>query len=163
MDKLITHVAAADVEDEFTALAMTWPLWESKTHPQVYNCCSSGISWQRQCSSKQTKSLTTHRFFVPLSSPDGNRKHKCKYKSKNRIQIRTHFLQQTNLAKTPRKNFKTDRKIWKLTRCKKNIFFLQIFFLSVCLLLPPFSTEYKEPGAKTICAQKYTGKLIKQD
>jgi len=34
MDKLITHVAAADVEDEFTALAMTWPLWESKTHPQ---------------------------------------------------------------------------------------------------------------------------------
>ena len=28
-------------------------------------CCSSGISWQRECSSKQTKSLTTHRLFVP--------------------------------------------------------------------------------------------------
>ena len=35
MDKLITHVAAANVEDSFTALAMTWPLWESKTHPQA--------------------------------------------------------------------------------------------------------------------------------
>ena len=35
MDKLITHVAAADVEDSFTALALTWPLWESRTHPQA--------------------------------------------------------------------------------------------------------------------------------
>ena len=35
MDKLITHVPAADVEDSFTALALTWPLWESRTHPQV--------------------------------------------------------------------------------------------------------------------------------
>jgi len=35
MDKLITHVPAEDVKDEFTALAMTWPLWDSRTHPQT--------------------------------------------------------------------------------------------------------------------------------
>ena len=35
MEKLITHVPAADVEDSFTALALTWPLWESRTHPQA--------------------------------------------------------------------------------------------------------------------------------
>merc|ERR1712083_349241 len=33
-DKLITHVAAKDVEDSYTALAMSWPVWDSKTHPQ---------------------------------------------------------------------------------------------------------------------------------
>ena len=35
MEKLITHIEAADVEDSYTATAMTWPLWESRTHPQV--------------------------------------------------------------------------------------------------------------------------------
>jgi len=34
MNTLITHVPAADVTDEFKTLAKTWPLWESKTHPQ---------------------------------------------------------------------------------------------------------------------------------
>ena len=59
------------------------------------NCCSSGISWQRKCSAELTKSLTTHRLFVPLSNPDGNHKCKCKickYKTKNRIQTQTQFL-----------------------------------------------------------------------
>jgi len=35
MDKLVTHVAAEDVTDEFKELAMTWPLWDSGTHPQT--------------------------------------------------------------------------------------------------------------------------------
>lgn len=35
MDKLITHVPAADVTDDFKDLALTWPLWESRTHPQA--------------------------------------------------------------------------------------------------------------------------------
>eukprot|EP00092_Neocalanus_flemingeri_P026182 GFUD01028379.1.p1 GENE.GFUD01028379.1~~GFUD01028379.1.p1 ORF type:complete len:226 (-),score=48.09 GFUD01028379.1:291-887(-) len=35
MDKLITHVSAADVTDEFKDTALTWPLWESRTHPQT--------------------------------------------------------------------------------------------------------------------------------
>ena len=44
MDKLITHVPAADVEDSFTALALTWPLWESRTHPQVRTLWSLSYS-----------------------------------------------------------------------------------------------------------------------
>jgi len=35
MDKLITHVPAGEVEEAFKELALTWPLWESRTHPQV--------------------------------------------------------------------------------------------------------------------------------
>ena len=32
--KLCTVTAAADVQDDFKDLALTWPLWDSKTHPQ---------------------------------------------------------------------------------------------------------------------------------
>ena len=35
MEKLITHVKAAEVEDSYTATALSWPLWESCCHPQV--------------------------------------------------------------------------------------------------------------------------------
>jgi len=35
MDKLITHVAAEDVKEEFKETAMNWPLWDSRTHPQT--------------------------------------------------------------------------------------------------------------------------------
>jgi len=35
MAKLITHVAAADVTDSFRDTALTWPLWDSRTHPQT--------------------------------------------------------------------------------------------------------------------------------
>jgi len=35
MDKLMTHVAAADVSEEYKETAMTWPLWDSRTHPQT--------------------------------------------------------------------------------------------------------------------------------
>jgi len=34
MVKLITYVAAADVEESFKETALTWPLWDSRTHPQ---------------------------------------------------------------------------------------------------------------------------------
>ena len=52
------------------------------------NCCSSGISWQRECSAKQTKSLTTHRLFVPcralmaITNINANTKPKIRYKYK---------------------------------------------------------------------------------
>jgi len=35
MDKLITYVAAADVSESFREKAMTWPLWDSRLHPQT--------------------------------------------------------------------------------------------------------------------------------
>jgi len=35
MDKLITYVAAAKVSEEFRETALTWPLWDSKMHPQA--------------------------------------------------------------------------------------------------------------------------------
>jgi hypothetical protein len=35
MDKLITHILAADVDAAFAAAAAEWPVWDSKTHPQV--------------------------------------------------------------------------------------------------------------------------------
>jgi len=35
MVELITHVAAADVTDSFKETALTWPLWDSRTHPQT--------------------------------------------------------------------------------------------------------------------------------
>lgn len=34
MNKLITHIAEADVSAEFKSSAAEWPLWDSVTHPQ---------------------------------------------------------------------------------------------------------------------------------
>lgn len=34
MDKLITYVAAVDVSESFRETALTWPLWDSRLHPQ---------------------------------------------------------------------------------------------------------------------------------
>ena len=35
MDKLITFVAAADVSETFRETATTWPVWDSRLHPQT--------------------------------------------------------------------------------------------------------------------------------
>jgi len=34
VNKLITHVAADDVEDSYKKTASAWPVWDSRTHPQ---------------------------------------------------------------------------------------------------------------------------------
>jgi len=34
MDKLITYVAAVDVKESFKETARSWPLWDSRLHPQ---------------------------------------------------------------------------------------------------------------------------------